>query len=339
MRVWLVVAAVVGIWGPRVVHAERAERVELTFVGDIMFGGLFDNQWRAYRAGFDPLAAIAPALASDLAVGNLETTVVSAVPVLKGTLRFAALPAEVAYLRDRIGAVTLANNHATDLDGLGLRETPRHVRAAGIVALGAATPGEPTFRVETVEVRGWRVGFLAATTRLNRKHRSADPHVPHLRTRHLVKRLGPIVKAARADHDLVIVTLHWGDEFVAAPEDRLIRAGRALIDLGADAVIGHHPHVLQPIERYKGGVIAYSLGNFVFPNALPGPRRTGVLRLGWDRSRCLARVTFHPAVMAMKPAHHPVSATRGRDLRDIARATKLRLAADRTTLDSLRECP
>lgn len=320
-------------------RAEPAERVELTFAGDVMFGGLFENHWRPFRPSFDPLAEIAPALASDLAVVNLETPVVATVPPLKGTLRFAALPDEVARLRDRVGAVTIANNHATDLDGVGLRETPEHLKKLGIVPLGAATAGEPSFRVETVAVRGWRVGFVAATTRLNRKHRGDDPWVPHLRTRHLVSKLGPVVKAARPHHDLVIVALHWGDEFVGRPEDRLVRAARALIDAGADAVIGHHPHVLQPIERYKGGVIAYSLGNFVFPNALPGPRRTGVLRLGWQRERrCLSRVTFHPAVMATRPEHHPVPATHRRDLRAIASATRLRLSADHETLESPREC-
>ncbi|KAF5064283.1 Capsule biosynthesis protein CapA [anaerobic digester metagenome] len=74
----------------------------------------------------------------------------------------------------------------------------------------------------------------------------------------------PIVKEARKNADLVIVHSHWGIEYDSSPNPRQKEIGRALVNAGADIVVGHHSHTLQPVEIYKGKVIFYSLGNFVF---------------------------------------------------------------------------
>jgi poly-gamma-glutamate synthesis protein (capsule biosynthesis protein) len=105
----------------------------------------------------------------------------------------------------------------------------------------------------------------------------------------------------------VFVVLHWGYEYTDVPARWQIDVAHALVDAGADAVIGHHPHVLQAIERYKHGVIAYSLGNFVFPNGKERIRETGVLRLGFQpRPRaCTDLVAFHPAIQVRGQITHP----------------------------------
>lgn len=307
MRWWLVAGLMMapGMVARSDVPEPPADRIELTFGGDVMFGRLVEGTWWRYKDGYDPFARIAHLLKSDLAVVNLETTVVSKLPKLIGNLRFAATPAQLATLsRHGIGVVQIANNHSGDLDVDGLVQTPEHVRAAGMIALGAPTP-EPRLDVVTVVVRGWKVGFIAATTWLSRKHRGA-PYVPLVRELDLEASLVPLVKTARANHDVVVVMLHWGYELEAVPTAGQETIAHALIDAGADALIGTHPHVLQKIERYKSGVIAYSLGNLVFPSAYAGPRRTGVLRLAYRRTgRCLAAAIFHPAVMRLSPAHHP----------------------------------
>jgi poly-gamma-glutamate synthesis protein (capsule biosynthesis protein) len=207
--------------------------------------------------------------------------------------------------------VTIANNHANDVGEAGVRETPRHLARLGITALGAARAAPPWVRVETVEVRGWRIGFVAATTFLNDDQRGDAPRIPKLPTARLASTIVPLVEAARGTHDLVIVVLHWGRELDDEPGAAQVAAARAMIDAGADAVIGHHPHVLQRIERYRRGVIAYSLGNFVFRNTRLPLRLTGVLRLGFDRDRgCLDELAFHPAVMNSHGAAHPEPARR-----------------------------
>src|SRR5438128_2162459 len=71
------------------------------------------------------------------------------------------------------------------------------------------------------------------------------------------------IAAARQRADIVIASMHWGDEFILVPSDRERAVARAMIDAGATCVIGHHPHVVREVERYRAGVIAYSLGNFI----------------------------------------------------------------------------
>lgn len=291
-----------------------ADRIELTFAGDIMFGGTFSGKWRPQEAGeFDPLKEIAPKLASDFALINLETTVVKKIPSLEGDLRFAARPDQVATLpRNGVKAVTIANNHVADLDGPGILETPGHLRDLGITVFGAPRADGPLFRVEPIEVRGWKIGMIAFTMWLNRGTRKGVPQVPLAGRQELKKEIIPLIKKARADHDLVIVTLHWGIQYADNPDEWQIDAAHDFIDAGADAVIGHHPHILQRIERYKDGVIAYSLGNFLFNNALPGQRNTGVIRLGFSKrenKRCLDKLVFHPAAIYHSPVHHPKPVT------------------------------
>ncbi|HEU5056765.1 MAG TPA: CapA family protein [Kofleriaceae bacterium] len=294
---------------------ERAERIELTFMGDVMFGGTFSGRFVPQDAEtHDPLSEIEALIASDLPLANLETTVVKEIPVasMKGNLRFAATPGQVATLpRHGIKTVTLANNHANDLDGAGLAETPAHLRELGIQFIGGFVHEPPVFRAETIEVKGWKLGFVAATTKLNRPQKPGDPVVPLVDIADLQATLVPVVKDARAGHDLVIVVLHWGTQYAEAPSPEQVAAARAFIDAGADAVVGHHPHILQAIERYRDGLIAYSLGNFVFQNTVPGQRDTGVLRLGFSRGEkaaCLDLAAFQPAIIRGRPVHHPVPA-------------------------------
>ena len=128
----------------------------------------------------------------------------------------------------------------------------------------------------------------------------------------------------------MIVVLHWGTQYDEVPSAEQVKAARAFIDAGAGAVIGHHPHILQGVERYKGGLIAYSLGNFLFQNAVKGQRDTGVLRLGFRRDGgCIDLVAFQPAVMQARPVHHPIPAT-GAAFKEIA-AKLQRLSKPMTT--------
>jgi poly-gamma-glutamate synthesis protein (capsule biosynthesis protein) len=293
-----------------------APSLELTFVGDVIFG--------RYRAsgfdpipedGHDPFELMRDAMASDLLVGNLETPLVEDLPdrsPIGSRFAFGA-SREHAQLLEKagFGAMSLANNHWYDQRVPGLEQSPTILEDLGIVPLGRTRPeGEPLFVVDTVEVKGWRIGFVAVTTRSNAPQRTGIPQLPFLDTRDMASELAPVVRAARADHDLVAVFVHWGDEYADAPALVQTRAARALVDAGADFVIGHHPHVLQGIERHGDGLIAYSLGNFVFENTNDPPRLTGVLRVQVARDpRCLQRVVFHPAYIKRNPIQHPVPAT------------------------------
>lgn len=300
--------------------------LEMTFVGDVIFG--------RYRAsGYDPIPEkgfavfeeIAPKLASDVLVGNLETPLVRDLPLdspIGSKYRFGASPDHAKHLQAAgFTAVSLANNHWFDQRVLGIDETPPILRELGIVPLGAAVREGAVFRVETVEKNGWKLGFVAITTRTNAPVREGLPVLPYLPTDDIAKTIVPVVTEARSAHDLVIVVVHWGDEYAEAPNFAQVKAAHALVDAGADMVIGHHPHVLQAIERYGKGLVAYSLGNFLFENTNAIPRLTGVLRVTAQRDgHCLSRVVFHPAYIKRTPVPHPVPASGalGRQVRDRA---------------------
>ncbi|MBA2540532.1 MAG: CapA family protein [Deltaproteobacteria bacterium] len=298
----------------------RAARLDVAFVGDLMFGGYFDDHYDPQLVEkHDPLVDIEKHLASDLTFGNFETTITRTLPNNggphdgKGNKRFVTLPERAAVLarNQRFHAVTLANNHQLDNDKAGLVETPKFLTELGIRYVGAARDDNAKrFVVETLEVKGWRVGVIPATTQTNRGQLRDGPFIAYVPAPAFKNQIVPVIAAARTSHDLIVVQAHWGQEYQDAPARWQIDAAHAFIDAGADVVIGHHPHVLQGIERYKGGVIAYSLGNFVFPNAKERIRNTGVLHLGFTGAKpCLDAIGFDPAVQIRSPITHPIPAT------------------------------
>jgi hypothetical protein len=313
-------AAPIAVPDAPVAKPTRAARLDVAFVGDLMFGGYFDDHYDPqFVEKHDPLIDIEKHLVSDLTFGNFETTIARALPNNggphdgKGNKRFVTLPERAAVLarNRRFHAVSLSNNHQLDNDKPGLVDTPKILEELGIEYVGAARPDKDNrFLVETLQVKGWRVGFIAATTQTNRGQLRDGPFIAYVPAPAFKNQIVPVIEAARATHDLLVVQVHWGQEYQDAPARWQIDAAHAFVDAGADAVIGHHPHVLQGIERYKGGVIAYSLGNFVFPNGKERIRNTGVLHLGFTGDKpCLASIGFDPAVQVRQPITHPIPAT------------------------------
>jgi poly-gamma-glutamate synthesis protein (capsule biosynthesis protein) len=291
----------------------RPDTLELTFAGDIMFGGFFYGDWapKTPEEG-DALAEVHALLASDLGVANLETTLMREPPTTEADtkkMRFVAKPEHAAVLaKHGISVVSVANNHQLDMRVAGAAETMALLPELGLTAIGALRDAPPLVRVETVTVRGWKLGFIAATRVSNIRSAADEPQQVFLTGSDFVDQIVPAIEGAKADHDAIIVVLHWGTEYEDDPSSSQVKAAHVFVDAGAAAVIGTHPHVLQGIERYKGGVIAYSLGNFVFRNASEIVRQAGVLRIALGKTACLDRVEFHPTVMEKKPRYHPVPA-------------------------------
>lgn len=291
--------------------------LEITFAGDIIFGRYRSDDMFDPIPGPDdhPFAEIQPLLRADIIVGNLETPLTRDLPLkspIGARYRFGASKEMARHLVDAgFTAVSLANNHAFDLRAAGMIDSPEILRELGIIPLGASRTDEPVFRVEPIDKDGWRVGFIAVTTRRNAPHFAGTPVLPFLVTTELDDTLVPVLQAARAQHDVLIVFIHWGEEYADDPAPHQRKAAKALLDAGADLVVGHHPHVLQGIERHGDGAIAYSLGNFLFENTNAIPKLTGVLRARFDERRCLETLTFHPAFIKRTPSKHPAPATEG----------------------------
>jgi poly-gamma-glutamate capsule biosynthesis protein CapA/YwtB (metallophosphatase superfamily) len=293
---------------------QKQAELEMTFVGDVIFGRYrasgYDHIPEGEHQVFDKMAEF---MKSDALFGNLETPLTRELPErspIGSTFSFGASLEDAQHLvKAGFVAVSLANNHWADLGRKGAEETPELLEEIGVIPLGAARMPPDLFRVETVEVKGWKIGFVAITTRSNTPMFKDRPITPYLLTSEIKGKVGPVIAEARKGHDLVIVQIHWGDEYADVPAYSQVQAGHAMIDAGADLVIGHHPHVLQGFELYNGGFIAYSLGNFLFENTNDPPRLTGVLRVRFKGSHeCLDDIRFHPAYVTRLPVQHPVPA-------------------------------
>jgi poly-gamma-glutamate synthesis protein (capsule biosynthesis protein) len=155
----------------------------------------------------------------------------------------------------------LANNHIMDSGLAGLLSTQRFLEAQRISYFGAGPSRQEAERSLIVKCNGLKVAFLGACD---------VPHVYATDRKAGVapmfsKRLRSRIKSCRENADIVVVCLHADLEFVSYPSPSRVRLSRWLVDQGADLVIQHHPHVCQGVELYRNGLIAYSLGNYVFP--------------------------------------------------------------------------
>ncbi len=244
-----------------------------TMVGDIMPARHTQDATAKHGRGH-PFENVRPYLtASDYVTGNFESPVVVGedYPEADKFIHFASAPAAVRALREaNFSTVTLANNHMMDYGEQGLADTLTTFQDEGVEVVGAGRDLQSASKIlyqeygdVTVATLGFTdayvAGFLASGFRggvLN-----AEPET-----------FLPLVVEAAENADLVIVHVHWGVEYSSRPDPRQVQFGRAMIDAGANFVVGHHPHVLLPAEVYRNGVIFYSLGNFVFDQ-------------GWSRTR------------------------------------------------------
>jgi poly-gamma-glutamate synthesis protein (capsule biosynthesis protein) len=243
--------------------------------------------------------------AADLTLANLETTVAPATDrvgrdlgatvaarapaygdgVFFGYPSFNAPPALLQALAGAgVDVLVTANNHALDRRTLGAERTLEQVEAAGLAAIGTRRRGATTWPALVRTLPGATVAIVACTD-LSNIRPDADDVLLHC-SDELPAVTAAIAEARTDGADAVVVFAHWGAEYVTEPTPRQRKLARAFAAAGADAVVGTHPHVVQPIERLtvtRGDAsvtvpVAYSLGNFV--SHQPSlPSRTGALLL------------------------------------------------------------
>lgn len=163
-----------------------------------------------------------------------------------------------------IDIVSLANNHSLDYGQEALLDSFDALDAAGIRYVGAGKNLERAKKLEIIAVDGMKIGFLAASRVIPVHSWNAGENTPGMLTTYDPSALITEIEKGKKLCDVLIVYVHWGEEGNDFPEDYQKVMARQYIDAGADAVIGSHPHVMQGIETYKGKLIAYSLGNYIF---------------------------------------------------------------------------
>ncbi|MDP3953520.1 MAG: CapA family protein [bacterium] len=234
------------------------------FVGDIMLSRSVEKKMEAtgdYTFLFLKVAEILRS--ADLAFGNLEGPISSRGANQGSIYSFRADPRAVEGLVFAgFDVLSLANNHIWDWGRTALLDTVSLLRAEGISPVGAGGSYDEANQVALLEFNGVKVAVLAYTNLLPKSFQ-AGVDSPGLSEFDLGK-IKENVSQLKKSVDLVVVSLHWGEEYQTSANEGQKDIAHALIDSGVDLVVGHHPHVVQEVEQYGKGWAAYSLGNFVF---------------------------------------------------------------------------
>ena len=221
---------------------------------------------RAVIAAHDsalPFRKIAPLLAAaDITFINLESPFSDHAPYHADGLVFHAPPNTIAgLLLAGVDIASTANNHARDCGPHGVEYTVDWLQSHHIAPLGSAESAAQTHAGIVLTRHGVRFGFLGYTfDQKNGNWRDIDDRIASTD----IPAMRNDVRSLRKRCDVVIVSMHNGVEYASKPNRSQIGFAHAAIDAGAALVVGHHPHVIEPMEVYKGGIIYYSLGNFVF---------------------------------------------------------------------------
>lgn len=291
-------------------------RVSLGFVGDICLGKGVDST--IDTLGPDAIFGPARPLIDrcDLVIGNLECCVLDNEPTGRDRSGIYTTVAKAAVLpRSGMQIFSIANNHIMDFGLSGLSSTIDFLTAQGSRFFGAGTDLAMAEKPLFVDVKGRRLAFLGACDVSSIYATRSKPGTAPMRKKDLARR----VRAARRNADLVIVVLHADFEFCRLPAPYRRRLSQNLIDTGAALVIQHHPHVCQGIEAYNGGLIAYSLGNFVFKIAgnpyqerRDGTRDSMLLQVDIDFSVDPPRISSEVHGFHIDRHHRPIPCDEGR---------------------------
>lgn len=234
--------------------AGEGQRVSLLFLGDLMFDRyirkIADSKGNDYI--FQKMKEILSK--NHLVIANLEGPITNKTSVSINSKRSEKKQYQFTFdksladtlKKHNIALVNLGNNHALDFHREGLEQTQRYLDLAGVSYFG--TPDKENQRSIMKNIGGVKIGFI-----------NYNQFAPES-----VNTTLDAIKKIKTQAELVIVYCHWGNEYQKEPGDRIRKLAHNFIDHGADLIIGSHPHVIQEKEEYRGKMIYYSLGNFIF---------------------------------------------------------------------------
>lgn len=269
---------------------------EITFgaVGDISFEGRLSN-----KPDFSVFSSVRSIMKGcDLGIANIENPLTCQGQKVPGKCTLHGDPGWATVLKESgINLVSLANNHMMDYGRQGLFDTVDALDSVGIRHLGAGKNRDAACAPLFLSIKGKKLAFLARSSVIVSSPSYAGPSNPgvaFLDTEELID----TIRRCRDQADQVIVILHWGLEEYFYPAPGQVNLAGRIVAAGADAIIGHHPHVLQGIQRKGNALVAYSLGNFLFDDfswnaggeedksmifTLSESNRKGmILKMSWD---------------------------------------------------------
>lgn len=243
---------------------EKESEVTLGFVGDIMLDrGVKTSIIKNFGGNYEKILAEAPRiLQPDIMFGNLEGPISDKGTKIGSIYSFRMDPLSTKALKEAgFDVLSFANNHVGDYSTPAFLDTLGRLKEENILYVGAGENHAEASRATIVERDGVRIGYLAMSDVGPEFMKATEEKMGILLASD--KNLDAIVKEAKELSDILVVSVHWGDEYKPHNKKQEVLAKR-LIDNGANIVVGHHPHVPQDVVNYKDGLIFYSLGNFVF---------------------------------------------------------------------------
>jgi poly-gamma-glutamate capsule biosynthesis protein CapA/YwtB (metallophosphatase superfamily) len=257
-----------------------APLVTIASVGDMMFGrGVSDYiNTNGGKAVFSKVEGVLTD--ADLTLGNLEGSLATKGDRIQGKDQtLLGNPKAISGLTSAgFDAVGLANNHTLDFGETAMDDTIRLLDAAGIAHSGAGKDWAEARKPADLEAKGAKVAFLAFSEIMPDGFAATTAHGGIARASQRMDQVQTSIRDARKTHDYVVVMFHWGVEYKPDANGMQRADAHAAVDAGADLVLGAHPHVIQGLEAYKGRLIAYSLGDFVFDHYTRATGESFILR-------------------------------------------------------------
>lgn len=249
--------------------------------------------------GVDPFTKVEPSLSSaDVAIVNLEMAITErGEPYDKEFVFRAPGSAALTLAGAGIDVVSLANNHILDFGSVGLEDTISVLDEVGILRPGAGANNAEAYAPRVLVLDNEiRVAFVSASAIIPGGFSAGAERPGIADAKWAIPRVLAAVRAAASGNDVVVVSIHWGVERATCPSQDQRDLAQQLIEAGANLILGHHPHVLQPIETFDRTVIAYSLGNFAWHPRYGITGDTGVLEIFFD-GPIVEGYQFHPHIL------------------------------------------
>gem|GEM_PF-600792 len=244
---------------------KRPRTLKILVAGDVMFNwGL--RETRQKRGDFAPVEGLIPLfLEADLRMVNLETPIANSQEEMDESKSyvFNAKPEDISLLKKiNIDLVFLGNNHSMDYGKKGLEDTIENLKKENILFAGMGKNIKEAFKPNELTIRNKSLNLISVSNIGEARLFATDtkPGVAPLQ----LNRLKKIIEEKENKDKIQMLSVHWGVEYSPEPTKEQIKQAHELINFGFKVVIGHHPHIPQGVEKYKNGVIIYSLGNFLF---------------------------------------------------------------------------
>lgn len=277
-----------------------SEEVSFIAVGDISYSRGIGRAVKNKKDKSYPFANVKEILQkADFCFGNLETPITSGREIQDDEMVFRSDPGTEKILADmNFKILSLANNHTMNFGEKGITDTLNYLKMSGIEYAGAGKDISEAFEPKIVESKGIKIAFLAFNDSdvVPKSYYATDKKAgtaPMDKTK-----MSEAVSSAKGEADIAVVSMHSGKEYVNDPNGSQKEFAQAAIDAGADLVIGHHPHVVQTMEKYKGKYIFYSIGNFIFDQPWSEPTKEAIMLKITLNKNSLKNIIVYPVYMA-----------------------------------------